>query len=251
MNTFLIKSLLTGLFLLGCLSLSLAQPVVSNIRTDYTADRMKITYDVQKLTEQDSVYLQIASRTKGLLKIRTVTGDVGRNLSSGTNKVIYWDFALDGFTMGDEAIQPIVGVKEAPRQQTIGRGPLSALASIAVPGLGNMLVHRKVGYRPLITVAYGGLLVYGFLERQKANDQYDRYMSEPYERDAIPYYDAANQHRKRYMNAFRGAGLILAADVIYSVIKGIQNDRLRRTPSQRITVQYFGNTPTLAYHLTF
>ncbi len=251
---FLYKGLIcSGLIMVFAFS-SNGQTVISNIQTDYNSERMKITYDLQKINPQDSIYLQIESKTRGFLSVKTVTGDVGHGISEGNKKVIYWDYSLDGVKIAEEQIRVHIKVFSPSDITTkIGAGPTGAFASILLPGVGNMLVNHKIGLRPLITVSYLGLVGYGLVQRKKGNEQYAIYNRSEFDFDeagAEPHYQQANKHRRQFYYAAQGAALILAADVIYSAVKGIQNDRLKRSQS-RISLHYIGNTPALAYQLTF
>ncbi|MDQ1089712.1 hypothetical protein [Siphonobacter sp. SORGH_AS_1065] len=250
---FLYKCLFSSLIFLAFVGSSQAQTVVSNIRTDYNTDRMKITYDLEKANPQDSIYVQVESKSKGYLPVKTITGEVGKGITSGTNKVIYWDYALDGIKIDDEQIRVHIQVFNSAIKPNTGAGPVSALASVVLPGVGNMLVNRKIGLRPLISISYIGLLAYGLMERKKANEQYAIYNSSQYDylpAEAEPFYQQANKHRQNFYYALQGAGLIMAADVIYSVIKGSKNARIKRS-QPRISLHYIGNTPALAYQLNF
>lgn len=248
--------------LLGLLSTCLtggvwAQPVVSNIRVEADAQRIKVTYDLAGIADQDSVYLQIESRSRGQLNPKTVTGDVGKHLVPGLSKVIYWDYLLDNQRIMDE-IRPTVGVVELKKRVVytgppVGGGPANALLSAVLPGLGNIMVQpkHKIGLRPLITVAYGGLLVYGLWQKSRSDRQYALYDAQPFERNAQPYYDEANRLHKHAVLALRTAAVVVLADVIYTFIKGTKNARQIRTFQQHMSLDYIGNTPTVGMQVTF
>lgn len=254
MLQYLYKCISVGLLLTTFVSVSQAQTIISNIRTDYTPERMKITYDLEKINPEDSIFIKVESRVKGDLLVKTVTGDVGKNVALGSNKVIYWDYKLDDIRITEHQIRVhILASNPAIKTVEVGRGPVSALASLVLPGVGNMLVSRKIGLRPLISVSYIGLLGYGYVQRKKSHEQIDLYNNAEFDYEptaAESHYQQANKHRRKFYYAAQGAALILAADVIYSVVKGIQNDRLKRSQS-RISLHYIGNTPALAYQLTF
>lgn len=232
-----------------------AQPVVSNIRVETDAQRIKVTYDLRGAIDQDSVYFLVESRTRGLLKPKTVTGDVGKRIPSGLNKVIYWDYALDGERINDE-IRPTVGVIETKKPYTgppVGGGPANALFSVLLPGAGNVLVqpNRKIGWRPLITVAYGGLLAYGLVQKSRSNQQYKLYNLATFERNAQPYYDEANRLHRNYGRALRTAVGVLVADVTYTFVRGKRNVRQIRKFQQRMSLDYIDRTPAIGMQLTF
>lgn len=257
MLPFLFKCLISSLLLVTLATASIAQSIITNIRTDYTAERMKITYDLEKVNPEDSLFIKVESRMKGNLPVKTVTGEVGKNVTAGLNKVIYWDYKLDGIRITDHQVRVHIltlnsGRKTDEGDKKLGRGPASALASLVLPGVGNMLVNRKIGLRPLISVSYLGLIAYGLSQRTKGNEQFALYNLPEFQYNpeaAETHYQQANQHRRQFYYAAQGAVLILAADVIYSAVKGTQNAR-KRSQSQ-ISLHYISNTPALAYQLTF
>ncbi|MGM9511094.1 hypothetical protein ACS5NO_25385 [Larkinella sp. GY13] len=232
-------------FLTPAMSQSTRQVTVTNVKIEQQETRIKITYDVENLVKSDSVYIQAVNQNNRVLIARSVTGAVGKGVGSGKGKVVYWDIQADGLLAEDE-VQVVVNVKLAPPD--LGGGPANALLSILVPGLGNVLVqpNKKIGFRPLITVAYGGLLVYGLMQRSKAMDQYAIYESQPYENQAEPYFTKANQLRHQYLIATRAAALILVSDVIYSAIKGSRN----RRKFNQLTLGFQGNTPLIGIRRT-
>ncbi|GAB4027960.1 hypothetical protein [Spirosoma gilvum] len=224
---------------------------VSNIRLEVDTVRAKIQYDISGLIAADSVYIQVESRSAGLLVAKTVTGDVGKAITSGFNKTIYWDYRLDGLTMVDD-IRVTIHVKQAfvPGQRiALGGGPANALVSAVLPGLGNIFVqpNHKVGLRPLITVAYAGLLVYGLVQRNRSQQQLAIYQNQLSE----SVYDDANQFHHQYLLATRAAALVWAADVVYTFLKGRKNQRERLGIPYRIVVNYVSRTPVVGLQLSF
>ncbi|GAB2565683.1 hypothetical protein [Spirosoma areae] len=116
-------------------------------------------------------------------------------------------------------------------QQARYSGPAWALVSAVAPGIGNIFVQTptpKIGVRPLLTVGCYGLLVYGFLERQKARDEYAIYEQQKNLIAGEPYYQTANDHYHRYFMATRGALVVAAADVIFTFIRGVRNNQVQK-----------------------
>ncbi|GAB2563475.1 hypothetical protein GCM10027085_64230 [Spirosoma aerophilum] len=114
-------------------------------------------------------------------------------------------------------------------------GPAWALVSAVAPGIGNIFVQTpkpKIGLRPLVTVGCYGLLIYGFMERQKAQDEYRIYEQQKNMAAGEPYYQTANDHHHRYFLATRGAVIVAAADVVLTFIKGLHNSKLNQERRQ-------------------
>ncbi|WP_421829891.1 hypothetical protein [Larkinella sp.] len=228
-----------------------ARLAVSNVRVELDTQRVKIVYDVAHLIATDSVYIQVESRRNGFFKPKTVTGAVGTGLSSGTNQTIYWDYRLDGVIIDDEIR---VTVLAKPMMQPVsGGGPANALLSALVPGLGSIRVqpNRKIGWRPVITATYGGLLAYGLVQRSRSKQAYRNYESQPSEQQAEPYYNQATQHHHRYLVATRVAAVVWAADVAYTVLKGMKNRKEKRVSLRNVVAGWVGTTPTLGISMRF
>ena len=225
---------------------------VSNIRVEADSQRVKIRYDVAGISAADSVHIQVESRSAGNLPVRTVTGDVGKGVSPGTGKTIYWDYTLDGVSISDDIRATVLIKQEAIRQPGTGNGGATyALVSALAPGVGNIFVqpNRRVGVRPLITVAYSGLLVYGLVQQGQSKKHYALYESGLNESD----YTTANRLHHQYLVAVRTAAVVWLVDVVYTYLRGHKNDQARTTRrvSQRLFVDVVHTTPTVGLRLRF
>ncbi|GAB3942777.1 hypothetical protein GCM10028805_07910 [Spirosoma harenae] len=106
------------LFLLVILLLSLvlpghAQERVRNVRIRVVdAERLEILYDLTNSQSGDSVYVTMRSRLRGPLRIlpEFVRGDIGMNVTSGTDRRIVWEALANGYRL-DEEVQARVFVK--------------------------------------------------------------------------------------------------------------------------------------------
>lgn len=245
------------------------QPVVSNVRVEASAEQVVIRYDVAGLSPKDSVYLQVEGRTRGLFNVRTLAGDAGTAVTAGLNKTVVWSYKRDGELLEDE-IQARVNVKRylpttAPTNsgtnptdgagKLVGGGPKNALLSAALPGLGNVMVQpgHRIRFQPVIAATYIGALVYGFSQKSKSDDEYARYLVQPYDRLATPYYNDANRYHHQYILAVSTAALIWVADVTYTFIKGRKNERQRTAQLSGLQpmVNYVGHTPTVGLRRQF
>lgn len=229
-------------------SVRTAGAIITNVRAEVDSQRVKIQYDVVGISPADSVYVQVESRGGGILPVRTVTGDVGRAVSPGADKTIYWDYGLDDISIADD-IRATVVVKQASRQRAGSGGATYALLSALAPGVGTIFVqpNRKIGVRPLITVAYTGLLVYGLVQRGQSKKRYTRYENGFDQVD----YDEANQQHHQYLVAMRTAAVVWAADVVYTYLRGRKNDKMRSNTNRRVVVSYVNTTPTVGVQFSF
>jgi hypothetical protein len=130
--------------------------------------------------------------------------------------------------------QAPVAPELAPLERTSGRyaGPTWALLSAVAPGIGNIFVQTprpRVGFRPIIFATTYSLILYGLKEKRDADEAYALYQQQRTSLTAEPYYQIANDHYHRYYIATRGAIAIAAADVVLTFLRGLNNDRQKRT----------------------
>lgn len=148
--------------------------------------------------------------------------------------------------------------KSAWRSLSLYNGPGWALVSAVAPGIGNIFVQTpkpKIGLRPIVTVGCYGLLIYGFMERTKAQDVYRIYEQQKNITAGEPYYQTANGHHQRYFLATRTALVVAATDVVLTFIKGLRNSQIRKE-NQRFNSLMFrpglqAGQPTAVVHYSF
>lgn len=82
-----------------------AQNRVSNIRfRSIDSARLEIQYDLLNTRPGDSIYVQIRSRIRGLLRIRPelIQGDIGMNVPAGSDRRVVWNARANGYTLNEE-----------------------------------------------------------------------------------------------------------------------------------------------------
>ncbi len=134
-------------------------------------------------------------------------------------------------------------------------GPLMALASVVVPGLGNVFVQSpkpKVGWRPLLTMGVASALVYGFGQRSQAQEQYAQYTRQKNPDAAEPYFQRANDLQHRYYAATRLAAAVWLGDIIATFVRGLRNQRQRAALAPvSLRLNYQSTVPVAALTLRF
>ena len=217
--------------------------------------KARINYDINNLYENDSIGFYVVTKNGTTLIPKSVMGDFGKKVISGKNKLIIWDLVKDEIFINDE-FQIKVEVKISPREiipPKLGGGVSNTLLSVVAPGVGNIFVteNHKIGLRPVITVSYIGLLIYGFTMKDKENQQYAIYESKLRASEAAEYYSLANYYHHRYYAATRLAGAIWAFDVITTFIKGSKNDKIRKNTKTSFNLNAIGETLTLGFKYNF
>lgn len=237
------------------------KPSISNVRVNIIeVGKLRINYDIDNLNENDSIGFYVVTKKSTTIIPKSITGDFGKKVISGKNKLIIWDLAKDEIFV-DEEFQIKVEVKLSPREIIppkpkkiiLGGGISNTLLSVIAPGVGNIFVteNHKIGIRPAITASYIGLLIYGFTMKSKENEQYAIYESKLRASEAAQYYDLANYYHHRYYAATRLAGAIWAFDVITTFIKGSKNDKIRNNKTTSVNLNAIGETPTLGFKYNF
>ncbi|WP_288423305.1 hypothetical protein [uncultured Spirosoma sp.] len=276
-----------------------AQNRVSNIRfRSIDSARLEIQYDLLNTRPGDSVYVQIRSRIRGLLRIRPelIQGDIGMNVPAGSDRRVVWNARANGYTLNEEikvsvlirthvpiaaarrtsrpnqptapepsatpkpaatpvpteSVQtpptPTTAIAAAPATssdladtetvpastRSLNRyvGPAWALLSAVAPGIGNIFVQTprpRVGFRPIVFATTYSLILYGLKEKRDADAAYALYEQQRNSTVAEPYYQTANTHYHRYYVATRGAIAIAAADVVLTFLRGLNNNRQKRS----------------------
>lgn len=237
------------------------KPFILNVRVNIVEEgKLRINYDIENLHENDSIGFYVVNRRGTIIIPKSITGDFGKNVVSGKNKLIIWNLVKDEIFVDDEfqiKVEVKLSTREIippkPKKIILGGGIFNTLLSVVAPGVGNIFVteNHKIGIRPLITASYIGMLVYGFTMKNKENEQYAIYESKLRASEAAPYYDLANYYHHRYYAATRLAGAIWAFDVISTFIKGSKNDKIRKNSKTSFNLNSIGETPTLGFKYNF
>lgn len=264
----------------GLTSSVFGQGRVSNVRMRAANQQsIEIYYDLKNARPSDSIYVRLQRRSGILVKPNeaNVSGAIGQNQTDGRDKKVVWNLRENNLLLREE-VRAVVQVKqlgtgptvaETPKPETPATddkpyesvatrrytGPGWALLSALAPGIGNIFVQNptpKVGFRPLVTVAAYGLLIYGAGQQGESTQAYADYSRSPSETDGEPYYQQANSAHQRYYIATRAAGLIWLTDVTLTLLKGLRNERTaKKQPAVSLNLTYQANTPVALFRYSF
>jgi hypothetical protein len=230
-------------------------PSISNINIKVNAKGfIEIHYDVSDLVQDDSIYVFLQKKDGTIIIPKSVSGEVGKGIREGINKVISWNIIEDNFIVNDE-FQIFIEIKlakEIPVRKLAG-GVSNVLVSMIAPGIGNIFVNenKRIVLRTLITATFYGLLINGLIVKKDSDSQYAIYNSKLKESEALNYYTAANENHHIYYLMTRGAALIWAVEVISTFAKGLKNDKLRNQSHISLNVGTFMDTPTIGINYKF
>ena len=259
-----LKISLTGLLCAARLLPVFAQsPAVSNIRltVDERAGVVRILYDLSTIRPDDSVSVVLGGARSGRIPLRSVQGDVGRNVKAGLNRSITWDAVKDDVNIDEDVsvifqLTPTTGSALMSVNETRkGRGPNvrtnNETPTRRVPAEPNVRAKRSMTVPIIGLVAAAGLGGY-------SASQYLANRSDIGEYDDIPFIESdedaqtlaeiqarVEARNPKIMLSAIGAGVILAADVVYLMLA---KPKPRRTT---FNLQYQSGTPVVGFRYKF
>lgn len=178
-------SLTLLLIIFPVLLFSQNDPKIGPPEVSFFSDTLKVVYDIGNC-KAGSVYdidLKIFYSDGTELRASSLSGDIGKSISCGNSKTIYWDMAKDNIQLNDDieieiiakqifTDEPVRGTPEKTNS-SLTRGKIIA-SSLLLPGLGQKKAKGKSGPLVLGVVGYGSLaaIVYFALEGKKSYDLY-------------------------------------------------------------------------------
>jgi hypothetical protein len=221
--------LLAGLLVSLSLQAQQAPSEATNIRisTDEKTKRLVIQYDLPSAQPTDSLYVEIETASGRRFRPMSVNGNVGKGISPGRNKTIYWDIVRDNVQL-DEEVEVIIRLV---RLANVSRPAVAAKPKLPTPA--PIVETRKKSILPIIGwVATGGLATYTFILASGINKDVDAYNQKTVA-NTLAEWNGAEEKRKD-IDSRRGTVTIMAgataalliANVIYMVVrKSSQNNK--------------------------
>lgn len=206
-----------------------AQPPNVNFRNMRISEVEKKKY-VYVSIYFETVYLNFDNRTKKVIpnskRLATVQAEkIDNRWVTQIASIVF------GESMGipiEELPEQMVNINRGTTIMSKSGGPLNALYSVAVPGLGNYQVGKKRPYWIISVVGYG-LVGYGVATHIFSNKQYKQYVSAVNQDKIDAYYETANRnHLLSNYILVTGATLWLS-DVIGVFSRGVKNNKKNRT----------------------
>ncbi len=154
---------------------------------------------------------------------KSTTGDVGVDIKGGKGKRIIWDVFQDEDEVGRiKAFVNISSIREEPG------GPVYALLSVPVPGLGDIYVTnmKNTVIKPYYkTIACYGLVGYGLYQKTQATKYYDEYLASTDTDEFDDLYNKANSaNRQFYIFTSIGAAIWIS-DIVWVAARGFSNNK--------------------------
>ena len=175
-----INFLLLISFIFGCClqqGFSQSAAEIQNISFKAQNDTLIVTYDIEKAERKElfDISLVITTASGKLIRPRTVSGDVGSNITSGKGKQIYWDLNRDQIFLNEGIEVEIEAVALGIPIKFVSRGKALFLSTF-VPGLGITKLNKGGPYWLMAVATYGaaaGSVVFYYL----ADDNFKKYLA--------------------------------------------------------------------------
>lgn len=123
-----------------------------------------------------------------------------------------------------ELPQQVVNITRGKTEIVKSGGPVNALYSVAMPGLGNYYVGKKRPYWIIGVVGYG-LMGYGIASHVLSKKQYNQYSEASSQSEINDYYAKANRNHLVSNYLITVGATLWVSDIVTVFTKGLKNKR--------------------------
>ena len=220
-----LTALFLPLLLLFQLKFCFAQETltITNPVLDTLGKKLIIKYDIlnSKPGEIFNVTLFVTDSRGATLNSKTITGDIGNNISGGTGKQIVWDYISDN--VKDEVEISIKIIIKKIEKRPVNDGITSSgspakggliLQSIALPGLGLSKLKENKPYW-IMGIAGYGLIGSSIAFKLASNKNYDNFMNTSDPGKEVDYYNNFKKQKSISKGCIIGAAAIWVTDLVF------------------------------------
>ncbi|MFN8258563.1 MAG: hypothetical protein U0W24_22935 [Bacteroidales bacterium] len=212
-----LSSLFLAILLGFCIPFAVAQKFQVTTKSVEDIDsKLIINYDIikGKPTQKFKVTLVIKGSSGGIISTKSVTGDIGENVTGGNNKQIKWDYNADKIILND-SINIEVFATLLPNRISTSK---ALLLSSVCPGLGILKIDKGKPYW-LMGVGFYGSIGASVLLNKKASDNYNVYLNNTVdELNADLLSTSQNQDQLSKIFAYTAVG-IWGINMIWTAVK--------------------------------
>lgn len=211
-------------------SFLISAPVVS-----FNEGVLQIDYDIISKNKSDQffVWVEIVRQNGEPISAKSLTGDIGEKVSSGTGKKIFWIPEKDSVLI-DELIT--VEVKAEMYSKAFNKGT-AMLMSAALPGLGQTKISNGKPYW-LVGVAAYGAIAGGLIVYNQAQSTYDSYKTEDNITEREDLYNNAQKKMDLSQALIISGAAVWAANIIWVAL--IPN---KTRPMRHMNISYQSTGP--------
>ena len=223
-------TILLLLIVLPCvLNAQVTKAEITNVDFQVNNNKIYVTYDIENYSPIEKFIVNLTFINdigEEFIPIST-TGTSNVEITGGKQRKIVWDVLKDSVDVYGslKARVYIEKVKQKPGNMSM------ALYSLVVPGLGDKYVvnAKLLTIKPIYkTISAYGLVVYGLIQKSKANTYYSDYNDAIVQSDINSYYDKANSARHQFIIATGIGAAIWLTDVGWVLYKGSKNKKNTR-----------------------
>jgi hypothetical protein len=143
-------------------------------------NKLVVKYDLakSKTDQKFNISIEITGSNGYILQTKSLSGDIGKNISGGTKKQIVWDYNADGIVLNETINIEVLAdpiFEESLTIESVSMGKALFLSTI-LPGLGMSKIEKGKPYWLMGCAAYG-TLAYSYILNKKANENYDAYLT--------------------------------------------------------------------------
>lgn len=184
---------------------------------------LEINYDFIKAKKNHrfEVSVEINNSNGEKINARTVSGDLGPNITIENNKKIIWDYNADGLVINED-VEVFVVAKQSTVSGTVS-GAGCVFKSLLMPGLGMSSIEKGKPYWILGLIGYGTLGTAIYLN-SSSNSNYNKYLNTIDVTESNNYFNKS-QSQKDLSKAFAiGAIGTWSFSIIWTIIKVNQHN---------------------------
>jgi len=261
MNRFAPHSLI--LFLTCIVLESVAQQNVDFSKPELSLEEktLLISFDILHSSPSDNFMIGIEVKDSNSKRIipKAIHGDIGADISGGSNKLIKWDLESDEIPLNIALEIELIGKKIFLEDSFVDENQISRFGAIArsivFPGWGLSVVNPGKPHWIKGIAAYGS--IGGALAlNQRAHVNYDKYLDSNSETERDDFYNkSVGQEQLSSVFAYTAIG-IWAVDIVWT-LAGTKSLSKQRTSMQQKgfslcpAYETLGNTPLLTLKYSF
>jgi hypothetical protein len=252
---------------------------ITNVNFELENNSIVVTYNISGYSPDQIFTISLKFLTEANQEIipKTITGDVGDNIKGEGIKTITWDIVADKLEVSgvlrasvsiikseikttakaeiSNAAKPEIKTEKPLTTKSRG-GPLNALLSVPVPGLGGYFVGKDKIRPALTTVSTIGLLTFGIIQKSKAKKYYSDYEKSVDYDQIQSLYDKANKANHASYILTGIAITIWASDIVLVAYKGFKNKKGTQPGKHsfsggNVRVYYVNNGMQIGYQIIF
>ncbi|MCD6565682.1 MAG: hypothetical protein J7K53_07030 [Bacteroidales bacterium] len=233
---------------------------IINIDFNLVGEDIVITYDIVNYApgEKFIITIEVVTESGKKLNTRSLTGDVGSNISGGSKKQVTWDFKNDNIKLTEGIYVEVIAKSllviekpEPPKKKSLGG---AFVKSLVFPGWGNTSISSGpywlfgfAGYGCAAGSVLFNMQSYQSLEDYKVSLNID-------ERDQL-FSDAESQNQLSTI-LMAGAAAIWVTDITILLIKGNKPQNLTykqnsTVPKLGYTIDPISKSPLMTLKITF